>query len=365
MIKVLVVETTLYGHDGITTVVKNYYKYQNHDQIHMDLVTINPVDEGFKCELEKYGNTNYILPHRNKKPLKYLFDLIKIIKGECYQIIHVHGCSSTMAVEMLAAKIAGVKARIAHSHNTKCDHAKIDKILRPLFSKWCNVGFACGKEAGEWLFPDRQFYVISNGIDLEKYEYNSSVREQMRSKYDLNERFVIGHVGRFSEQKNHEKLIDIFAEIAKVRSDAKLVLIGDGELKAHIEEKVNKLQLDVLFVGLSNEVEKWLQAMDAMVFPSLFEGLPLGMVEAQAAGLPCVLSDTISPDTEIIDLVRFVRLSDSAAQWSKTVIDMSGKFDRRSRDDFVQKQIKEAGFDIIENCKQLNKIYESILEDTK
>lgn len=365
MINVLIIESTVYGYDGITSVIKNYYHYQDPGGIHMDLVTINSIDSTFKQQLDTNNSKNFVLPYRNKKFLKYLTNLAKIIRKGKYQIVHVHGCSSTMAVEMLAAKMSGVKVRIAHSHNTKCDHAVIDKILSPFFSKWCNVRFACGKEAGEWLFPGKQFYVISNGIDLEKYEYNDVVRAQMRKKYDLDDKFVVGHVGRFSEQKNHEKLIEIFAEITKKFNNAKLIMIGDGELKTHIEEKVKILQLEVLFVGLSNEVEKWLQAIDVMVFPSLFEGLPLGMVEAQAAGLPCVLSNTISPDTKITDLVQFVRLNESAKQWSEAVISMSEKFDRQCRKESVKEQIRESGFDIKENCERLSEIYENILEKEK
>ena len=365
MIRVLIIETTAFGYDGITNVVTNYYKYQNHNRVHMELVTINPVSDSFKAEMDNSESRNYILPYRNQNPLKYIFQLIKIIKREKYQVVHVHGCSATMAVEMVAAKIAGVKVRISHSHNTKCDHVKVDKILRPVFNICCNVGFACGKEAGEWMFPKTPFSVISNGVDIEKYQFNEKVRSEMRQKFDLTENFVIGHVGRFSLQKNHDKLIDIFKEISKEFSNAKLVLIGDGELRKKIEKRVDEEKLNVLFVGLSDKVEKWLQAMDMIVFPSLFEGLPLGLVEAQAAGLPCVLSDTISPDTKITDLIEFVELDSPLNTWVKAVKRNYNNFDRKARIDVVKQQIRESHFDIRTNCEELANKYEKLIKSRR
>ncbi|WP_010246419.1 glycosyltransferase family 1 protein [Acetivibrio cellulolyticus] len=365
MLKVLVIVPTIFGYDGISNVATNYYIYQDHKEIKMDVVSINPVNEKFKKELDKSGGRNFVIEYRNRKPISYVKKLRRIIKDNGYQIVHVHGCSCTMFVEMLAAKLAGVKVRIPHSHNTTCDHVKVDKLLRPFFMKLYTNGFACGQEAGEWLFSGKPFDVISNGIDLEKFGYNSEVREQFRKKYDLENKFVIGHVGRFSEQKNHKKLISVFDAVSKVRSDAKLVLIGAGELRDEIEAEVRNKKLDVLFVGLSDEVECWLQAMDVMVFPSLFEGLPLGIVEAQAAGLPCILSNTISPMTAITDLVKFVELEADDAKWAETVINSVDGLDRSGRKGYVEQQIKDAHFDIKTNCRELLQKYKKILEETK
>lgn len=362
MIRVLVVEPTVFSHDGITNVMTNYYTYIDHTKIHMDVVTINPVSQQFKKTLDRYGSKNYVLSYRNRNPVKYVHELRRILKAGKYQIIHVHGCSATMAVEMLAAKLAGVKVRVAHSHNTTCDHVKIDKLLRPMFNRFCNVGFACGKEAGEWMFPKRRFTVIANGIDLERFQYNEKIRAEFRTKYGLAGKTVIGHVGRFSTQKNHKKLIEIFAEYCKTHKDTKLVLVGDGELKPEIEEKAKKEQLDVLFVGLSDEVEKWLQAMDIIVFPSLFEGLPLGLVEAQAAGLPCILSNTISPATKITDLTCFVGLNDAPGEWCMTIDEMLAKTDRAEQREGIKAIIQKAHFDIRVNCGELAKKYRELIE---
>lgn len=365
MIRVLVIETTQFGYDGITNVITNYYAYMNCNEVHMDFVTINPISEKFKILLETNGSQNYVLSYRNNNPFKYVINLAKTIKEGAYSIVHVHGCSATMAVEMLAAKIAGVEIRIAHSHNTKCDHFKVDRFLRPFFSRWCNYGFACGQEAGEWMFRGKDFEIISNGIDLEKFQYNPLVREAFRSKYKLEDKFVIGHVGRFSEQKNHIKLLHIFEKFSIKHPEAYLVLIGDGELKDAIKQHAERQKLNVMFVGLSDEVEKWLQAMDLFVFPSLYEGLPLGLVEAQAAGLPCVLSDTISPMAKITDLVEFVRLDAASSEWITVMEGMMNRFKRVSQIDEIKTQIREKHFDINLNCKELVSIYKKLMIETR
>ncbi len=363
--RVLVIESTKYGYDGISNVITNYYMYQNHNEIHMDLVTLNLIDQCLMNEFKKYNSVNFVLPYRNNNTLKYMINLYKIMKQGHYDIVHVHGCSSTMAVEMFVAQIAGIKIRISHSHNTKCDHNKVDKLLRPFFYTFCNVAFACGEEAGKWLFPNKRFDVIYNGVDLEKYQYNVAVREEMRSKYNLQNNLVVGHVGRFSIQKNHKKIIEIFEEISKACSDAVLVLIGDGELKSDIQNLVSKNNLNVLFVGHSNEVERWLQAMDVMIFPSLYEGLPLGLIEAQASGLPCFLSDTISGDTKITDLVEFIPLMEKSEIWANKILKSVGKYKRAERIEYVKNQIREEHFDIRENCKEVLKKYIELFNERR
>jgi glycosyltransferase involved in cell wall biosynthesis len=364
MLKILVVQATVFGLDGISRVVTNYYLYQNHNEIKMDILTINPVNEKLAQEMRINGDYNYVIPFRNKKPIKYIESIAEIIKKNGYQLIHVHGCSATLFVEMLAAKLAGVQVRIAHSHSTACDHVKINNILKPFFLRLCTDGFACGLEAGKWLFNGRIFKIIPNGIDMQTFRYNESIREEVRKRYGLENNLVVGHVGRFSEQKNHRKLIEIFEAFYQKRKDGKLVLVGDGVLKKEIEEIARKKNLDVLFVGLSNEVEKWFQTMDIVVFPSLYEGLPLGIIEAQATGLPCLLSNTISPLTAITDLVQFIDLNANTDIWVQKILDIDIT-KRKTHQVLVEQQIKKAHFDIRENCKELENIYKMMIEKPK
>lgn len=360
MKKILVIVSTKFGYDGITNVVTNYYMYQEHKDLRMDILTINSVDEELKKSMEEHGDSNFVIPYRNQNPIKYFLKLISIIKKGNYQIVHAHGGSCTLAVEMLAARVAGVKIRIAHSHNTASDYSTINNFLRPIFLKNYTVGFACGKEAGEWLYAGKKFEVINNGIDVEKFSYNERSREEFRNKYDLQDKYVIGHIGRFNMQKNHEKLITIYEEISKRRNDAVLVLIGDGELRDQIQNMVKEKQLNVRFVGLSDEIPQWLQAMDVLLFPSLFEGLPVAIIEAQASGLPCVLSDTISPMTAITDLVKFVELKAEDSVWAKEVLNLKIR-NREQERELVAEKIREHHFDIRENCKEVLKRYEELI----
>ncbi len=364
MLKVLVIQATVFGMDGISSVVTNYYLYKNHNEVKMDILTINPVSEKLDKEMSIHGDHNYILPFRNKKPIKYVTTLKEIIRKNGYQIVHVHGCSATLFVEMFAAKLSGIQIRIAHSHNTTCDHVKIDKILRPFFLCLCTDAFACGLEAGKWLFNGRMFKIISNGIDIQRFCYNESVRKEFREKYGLENKLVIGHVGRFREQKNHRKLIEIFEAFCQKRKNGKLLLIGDGVLKKEIEEIAKKKSLDVLFVGLSNEVERWFQTMDVMVFPSLYEGLPMGIIEAQATSLPCLLSNTISPMTAITDWVQFIDLNANTDVWVQKILEIDIS-KRKTHQVLVEQQIKKAHFDIRDNCKRMESIYKMMIDKSK
>lgn len=358
--RVLAIVGTRFGYDGITNVVTNYYTYQNHENLRMDLLTINPIDDTLKCQLKQNGDVNYVLPYRNSNPVKYFFRLIQIMKKGKYEIVHAHGGSCTLAVEMLAAKVAGVKVRIPHSHSTYSDFGRVNKLLRPVFEFSYTDGFACGQEAGEWLYTKRPFTVINNGVDLEKYAYNQKLRDEFRSRYQLGNQLVIGHVGRFNVQKNHDKLIDIYEAISRQRDDVILILIGDGELKESIEKKVREKKLNVLFVGLSDEIPGWLQAMDIMLFPSLYEGLPLTIVEAQAAGLRCVLSNTISPMTAITELVKFVPLESDNETWANELLNTPLQQREQNRK-VIQSEIQKKHYDIRENCKDVLKKYGELL----
>ena len=197
---------------------------------------------------------------------------------------------------------------------------------------------------------------------MKKFGFNEEYRNYFRKKYHIDGKFVIGHVGRFSHQKNHQKLIDIFDAVRKRIPDSELILIGDGELKAEIEQTVKNKKLNVLFMGLTDEVDKWLQVMDMMVFPSLFEGLPLGIIEAQAAGLPCILSDKISPMTAITDLIHFVDLNASAEIWADKVVEVGIK-DRLKEKEKVASEIKNSHFDIYENCMQIEDKYINMIKE--
>ncbi len=363
-IKVLVIVNSHFGFDGISNVATNYYLYQDHKEVKIDFVCINEPSHVLLQEVQNNGDEIFILRCRNRNPFLYMYYLCRIFLRKKYDIVHVHGNSSTMFFELGPAMLTGVKVRIAHSHNTTCNHRKLDKLLRPLFNFSYTSGFACGKEAGEWMFRDKKVRLISNGVDPSKFSYDEQIREQMRTKYNLAGKMVIGHLGRFSLQKNHKMLIDIFEKILEKRNDVYLVLLGDGELKDDIYRYCKLKHMPVHFVGNSNDVNKWLQAFDLVIFPSLFEGLPLCLVEAQAAGLDCFISDRISSDVNITDLVRFIDINLSAEEWSSIILSkqLSNRLQSKQR---VIDAMGNKHFDIRKNCEELLQIYKLLLNEKK
>ena len=362
--RILMIITNEFNMSGITNNVMNYYRYMDKREMKIDFVAPNNVPERLKNEINSNGGVVYELTMRNRNPIKYIIELKKIIQEKCYDIVHAHGNSCTLAAEMYAAKLAGTKVRIAHSRNTKCQQVFFNKILRNLFDKSYTHGFACGVDAGKWLFRDKEFTVIKNGNDIDKFKYNNSVRYDYRKKLGVEGKKVIGHVGLFNHQKNHEFLIDIFNELIKLDKNYILIMVGDGELKSTIEDKVESLGLkeNVIFTGKSLEVEKLIQAMDIMVLPSRYEGLPNVVIEWQIACLPCIISDNADRNVKITELVKFISLNEKPREWARLIDEMKIE-DRNLIKDKIISEITEAGFSIKENAQELSKIYNSLLNN--
>ena len=359
MNRVLFVCTVPTDKSGIPNVVFNLLSNFDICEYEIGYVSINDPAELYKEKLKQKNANLYVIPRTLTNPVEYISKLSKIARN--YDIIHVHGNSSTMVLEMIAAKIAGIKVRIAHSHNTSCKFKFVDTFTRPLFYKLCNVRLACGTEAGKWLFKNHDFEIINNGINVEKYKFNYSVREKLRTKLGFNHKYVIGHVGNFVEQKNHSFLIDIFNSLVAIHPNSKLLLLGDGPLKDSIQSKVNNLGLtdNVIFVGSVDDPENYLNAVDVIVMPSLFEGLPLTLIEEQANGLHAIVSDTITPDVNITGNIEFLPLTQDAGTWARTIDSWRNKGVIRTKE-FSEKcilSLKEAGFDIKTTSKRLLDLY--------
>lgn len=363
MIKILVISTVEFGYgNGITNVIMNYYNAID-ETIHMDFVVKQCIDESLKHELYKNGSKLYELNYRLKSPYKYTKRVMEIVKSGQYDIVHAHGNSHTLALEMYAAKKGGAKIRIPHSHNTTTKYPITHKILNRCFRKNYTHGFACGIDAGKWLFGEKPFMVINNGIDLNKFTYNEQIRQTYRSKYSINDYKVIGCVATFNSQKNHTFLIDIFSELHKKDASYKLLLVGNGSLKVEIESKVSRLGLTdaVIFMGKSTEVPQLMQAMDMLIMPSLFEGLPLTLIEAQATCLPCYVSDVVSDEVKITELINFISLDDSPKQWA-TIINNGYSFDREENRSRIIKQVKDSGYSIEDNALKVQSLYKQYYE---
>ncbi|MDF2472259.1 MAG: hypothetical protein K0R21_41 [Anaerocolumna sp.] len=362
MIKLLIVATTYFELDGITNSLMNYYRHMDKSDMQIDFVTPNKLVKRLKKEIRANGSKIYVLPMRNSNPFTYAKILSRIVKAGEYDIVHAHGNSSTLQTEMFAAKLGGAKIRIAHSRNTSCDHRFFHWLLRPFFYRTFTHGFACGTDAGKWLFGKKPFTVIPNGNDIEKFSYCEEVRQEYRQKYNLEGKKVIGHVGSFCRQKNHEFLLDVFYELLKLDPNHVLFLIGDGELRGEIKEKIKLLGMEqnVILTGKTLEVANLLQAMDVMVLTSRHEGLPNVVIEWQLAGLPSIVSDKVTPDVKVTDLVEFMPLEAGAKDWAEKINQVK-LTDRMTIREEIKDKMRTAGYDIEENAKELKQIYNRLI----
>ena len=312
-----------------------------------------------KMKLFGYGGKVYKVTNVKRNPLKYYREIGSIIKQNKYNIVHVNMLSMANILPIIVAKKEKVKKIILHSHNTSTPHGMLRKILNNINKKYAINNatdlVACSEYAGKWMFEGKKdFLVIKNAIDYKKYMYNQEERERVRQELNITSNYVIGHIGRFAEQKNHKFLIEIFKNVAKVEENARLLLIGEGELKEQIQNEVRKLDLTnkVIFLNPVTNVNDYYQAMDIFVLPSLFEGLPVVGVEAQASGLKCIFSKKITQELQLTDRVRFLDI-DNAEAWSKVIIEENKKYNRELKN----QEIECSGYDIITEATKLQDFY--------
>ena len=256
-------------------------------------------------------------------------------------------------------KKAGVSIRIAHSHSTKNEGNIIERFIKSYYGNFMNNAtdqFACSREAAEFLFgKNNKAIILKNGIEVDKYIFSDYIRNRIRSEWNVQDEFVIGHVGRCDEAKNQSYLIDIFSEIYKINKKTRLILVGDGVMMGHLRTKVKKkgLSATVKFLGVCENVNELLQGFDVFVFPSIFEGLPVTVIEAQASGLKCVLSDTITREVDISGNVEFVSLKELPSIWADKILKHNRKY---KREDIVD-AIKKYGYDIRYTAQFLEQFY--------
>lgn len=359
MLNILIILGGL-GNEGITNSVLTYLENLNKEGLNITLGVAGVSIEQQKKRAEAIGIKVAFLPGRNTNSMRYFFSLIKIIKKEKFDIVHVHGNSATLGIDMLAAKLAGAKVRIAHSRNTSCTHPLADKIMRPLFNLTYTEGFACGEDAGKWLFGDKPFTIIPNGKKIDKYLFNEDTRVRLRNELKIDDKTIaIGHIGVFNEQKNHTFLVDIIAELVKKDKRYTLFLFGtDNGTMAHIKEKIesNRISDHVVFMGYKQNVNEYLSAMDIMLFPSLYEGLPNVVIEWQMAGLPCLISNTITKECVVMDNVKMLPINEGTDIWVKEILQCAIG-DRSETIAYVKDNMSSAGYNIEKNVELLREKY--------
>ncbi len=315
---------------GVESVIMNYYRHLDHSKVQFDFICDEDSTRIPYDEIKKLGGRVFLVPKYQNLP-KYLKALEKLFKENKYRIVHAN--INTLSVfPLYAAKKAGVPVRISHSHSTsnpkEWKRNLIKNILRPFSKRYATDYFACSELAGRYLFGNKAFdqgevKIIHNAIDIEKFKFDEVARKKLRKEFGIKDStVVIGHVGRFVQQKNHTFLVDVFKEYHKKNPDSKLLLVGSGPLEDEIKKKVEKLGLKdfVLFLGQRDDINKLYSAMDVFCLPSLYEGLGVVGIEAQVAGLPCMFSDKIPDDIKITDSIRFIKLTDKLEIWGDEIV---------------------------------------------
>lgn len=344
---------------GIEAFIMNMYRNIDRSKIQFDFLVHYTKRQFYDDEIERLGGRIFRLSFREDKNFfKYIKDLHTFFQEHKeYKIVHAH-MESFALFYLPFAKKAGIPVIIAHSHNDRVDptfKGCIKNLLNKPFKYMANEYMACSKESADYLFGNRKCWVIPNAIDAKKYEYDERKRVRIRHELNIQNQFVIGHVGRFNIQKNHTFLIDVFNELYKLNENVILLLFGEGELRETIEQKVNDLGLSsyVRFLGIRNNMYDFYSAMDAFVFPSLYEGLGIVGIEAQAASLKTICSEGIPQIAKITNYVTSLNLNDSLSIWAETINSFSKGYERIS----TYHIIAEHGFDIKNMALELENFY--------
>ena len=365
MIRVLQVVNNMHR-AGLETMLMNYYRHMDREKIQFDFLTHRPERDDYDDEIESMGGKVYyaprLYPQNYPAYFKYMDKFFK--EHPEYRIVHSH-IDAMSYLPLKAAKKAGVPIRIAHSHNTSID--KDFKLPLKLYYKSCitsvaNYYCACGEEAGKFLFPGKEYAVIPNAIETDKFRYDKEIRDRKRKELGINNEMVLGHVGRISYQKNHKFLIEIFYEILKKNNNALLLLVGIGEKEEEVKKQIVELGISnkVRFLGNRADVFELYQAMDAFVLPSFFEGIPVVGIEAQYAGLPCFFSDKVPKEVAFSDNCSFIGLSKSVVQWENEILKTMQKCKRDGNDE----KLRGSLYDIKNAYKILADYYYSFVEMT-
>ncbi|WP_053984391.1 glycosyltransferase family 1 protein [Niameybacter massiliensis] len=357
---------------GLENFLMNVYRTIDREQIQFDFLVTREIQGVFDEEICVLGGKIYNIPAMTKVGYwKYKKNVYEFFKAhEAYQIVHCHR-DALGGVYLKQAYKAHVPFRIAHSHTGKIGEPRsiegiirsiIKASLKPLLNKYSTQRFACGKDAGAWLFGKKyNFQVINNGVNIEQYTYSKNIRQEIRQELDIDDQsFLLGHVGRFCYPKNHKFLIHMFSQLVQIIPQCKLCLVGTGELEEEIKALVHKLGLvdKVIFLGVREDVSRLLNAFDLFLFPSLLEGIPVTLIEAQVSGLSCIVSDKVTEEADLgIQLIEYLPINE-VTSWLGTIASRLKEIDELREKRCTQiDSIRQRGYDSIQTAKYLETFY--------
>lgn len=364
-IKVLHVGVDNIGHGGRSTVAFNLTDAMSSDQMENDFLAEKKIDDVYEQKIKgNGGKVVYLGNLSNNKIIRKVqraHRIVKALKENKYDIIHIHGDDAwEVANTTILTKLVQVPNVIVHAHSSgNANQGLVKKMLinlfKPVLSKKKYTKFAVTDEAALYMYGSlKDVKIIRNGIHVEKYKYNVNIRKEMRKTLSLNHNYVIGCVARMSPVKNHYFLIDVFKKVLDMEQSAKLVLVGSGELFNKVKEYVHENNFDkqVLILGDRQDVSEIMQALDVFVLPSIHEGLGLVNIEAQSAGLPCVVSDGIPQSAKVLDDFEFLSLKEPKEKWAQEIL----KFKNFNRVD-TTKKINQIGYNIKNTAEIIEKVY--------
>ncbi len=346
---------------GAETFLMKIYRKINKENYQMDFCVAKQDKNFYEDEIMSLGGKIYRIIPKYKNTLKNFHDIKKVVKENNYKYVLRISQHSLSALELLAAKLGGAKVLCFRSSNTSGGGGKISSLIhylfRPILNKIAKIKIAPSTEAATYMFGKNivkkgKYTLIKNGLDIEKFKYSKQKREEIRKKLNLTDKFVVGHVGRFSGQKNHKFLLEVFKEVLNKKNNSILLLIGKGELKDEIKEYARRLGIidKIIFYGISDATNDLYCAMDYFVFPSLYEGMPNAILEAQTSGLQCLVSDNVTKECDVTELVTFKSLDESANEWSKVIVN-DKEVDRMQ----YAVSMKDNGYDINDVIKKFEK----------
>lgn len=355
-IRILHIVTNM-SYGGLENLLMNYYRNIDREIIQFDFLTHVDIHQDFEDEIRMLGGQIYHLPRLNPFSPSYRKKLDEFFRRHPeYSVAHCH-LDCLAGIPLKAAQGNHVPIRIAHSHGSSQNHNLkylIKMLYKPTIPRYATALFACGEKAGNWMFSGKPYTIMRNAIDARAFRYNRERSRQEKEKLGFAGKFVIGHVGQFRQEKNHLFLIDVFAEIAQRDSNCILLLVGKGPQMESAKERALALGVadKVCFAGARSDIPELMQTMDVFVLPSLYEGFPVTMIEAQASGLPCVISSGIPAECKLTDSVEQISLADGVQVWADRIMTYK-TFSRQDNYD----RIVASGFDIQANTEWLKDFY--------
>ncbi|KGH58625.1 glycosyltransferase [Oenococcus oeni] len=353
--RILIVNTIPFNLNGMSTMIMNYYNHFNKDLFDFDFVVNKHIDSNFEKDIIYNGSRIFVFKNRNKNPIQYIWKLHRVLKIGEYDVIYINGNSATMAFELLATTGLNLK-KIVHAHGQTTDHPFLHRFLYPYFIRHYDKAFAASKLAGDWLFKGKKYQIINNGIDPKKFSFNEEKRNKLRNENLINNEKIILQVGSFTKQKNYEFTIEMFAQLIKDEPDYRLWLLGEGPLKEKIKKMVMLLNISdkVLFFEPTIHTSDYYSAADICIFPSSWEPFGIVALEAQAAGLPVILSDRFIREVEVTHNVFFLPIN------KKIWVDkIKLNYDINRNTDYSY-AFEKSGYSITQNAHNLETILESM-----